>query len=154
MRNFVFKIETTFHVCADTRSKKKRCKIRFGVVCFIEQIGRAHRNRYKYYYFPGVIVLSSSELPCWKKPADKELFTLQTVIFMFYAQQRDIIKTNTIYIFLSLRVLSHIDHVLMILYKYIYGKAKKPIELRRMYIILKIVEFLRNFKGLHKTLYF
>ena len=49
--------------CAQTRvylhSKKKRCKIRFRVVCFIDQIGRAHRNRYKYYYFPRVIVLST-----------------------------------------------------------------------------------------------
>jgi len=43
-------------ICTDThvRSKKKRREIRFRVVCFIDQIGRAHRNRYKYYYFPGV----------------------------------------------------------------------------------------------------
>lgn len=46
------------HACT-TRSKKKQREIRFGVVCFIDQIGCAHRNRYKYYYFPGVIVLST-----------------------------------------------------------------------------------------------
>lgn len=58
----VFSNRSGGYICADTRvphSKKKQREIRFGVVCFIDQIGCAHRNRYKYYYFPGVIVLST-----------------------------------------------------------------------------------------------
>lgn len=50
-----------------TYGKKKRCEIRFGVVFSIDQIGRAHRNRYKYYYFPGGNCSLNDEAPFSEK---------------------------------------------------------------------------------------
>jgi hypothetical protein len=66
-----------FYVHESTRvsSKKKRCEIRLRVVYSIDQIARAHRNRYKYYYFSRVIVLSTMN-SLRKNGSDKDLFAL------------------------------------------------------------------------------
>lgn len=162
----VFKIEATFHICADgvhTCSKKKRCKIRFGVVCFIEQIGRAHRNRYKYYYFPGVIVLSAVSSLARKNLSDKDLFTLQTVIFILYAQQRYYSSKPILFIYFYPYMFCHIMiTILMILC--IMQNSSFPLKklesrdlIKNVYNVKNCRIFggiLWNFKGLYKILFF